>query len=245
MLPFAAGGQQAPPKPAANQPAEKELLEYAVEWRLVNAGRATLTWGAAPPSQKADFETKLHLESTGLVSRLFHVVDDYTADLNKNMCAETTFMSAHEASRNRETRVVYDETQHKALYNERDLSKNTVVAKEIDVPPCVHDIIGGLYHLRTINLEPGKSIQIPVSDGKKSVFLKIDCQRREELKTPLGPRKTMMYEIFAFNDVLYHRSGRLHVWLTDDARRVPVQIQVRLQFTIGTITLRLDKEEKS
>jgi len=42
--------------------------------------------------------------------------------------------------------------------------------------------------------------------------------------------------------VLYRRPGRLHIWLTDDARKVPVQIQIRMQFTIGTITLRLDKE---
>ena len=99
-------------------------------------------------------------------------------------------------------------------------------------------------HLRTLSLEPGKSTTIPVSDGKKSVMLKVESQRREEIKTPLGMRKCIAYEVFAFNDVLYKRQGHLHVWLTDDARRLPVQIQIRLQFTIGTITLRLDKEEK-
>jgi hypothetical protein len=45
--------------------------------------------------------------------------------------------------------------------------------------------------------------------------------------------------------VLFKRSGHLHVWLTDDNLRLPVQLQIRLQFTIGTITLKLDKEEKS
>jgi hypothetical protein len=45
--------------------------------------------------------------------------------------------------------------------------------------------------------------------------------------------------------VLYRRYGHLHIWLTDDARKLPVQIRVRLQFTIGTITLQLEKEEKT
>jgi hypothetical protein len=244
-LPLIAGSPQELAQQTQQKTPEREVLDYAVEWRLVNAGRATLSWSPAPASEKAAYEIKLHVETTGLVSRLFRVNDDYTSVMNKNMCAQMTFLNAHEAGRNRETKVVFDEEKHKASYNEKDLTKNTVVAKEIEIPGCVHDIVGGLYHLRTVNLEPGKSIVVPVSDGKKSVMMKVQCERREELKTPLGPRKTIMYEAFAFNDVLYHRSGRLYIWLTDDARHVPVQIQVRLQFTIGTITLKLDKEEKS
>jgi hypothetical protein len=222
-----------------------ENLEYEVEWRLVNAGRATLSLDPAHGDSKVDREMKLHLESTGLVSRLFHVSDDYTADATENYCSESTFMAAHEGSRERETKVDYDSSVHKAFFHEHDLTKNITVSHEVAIPTCAHDIISGLYELRTIALEPGKSIFLPVSDGKKTVSLKIECQRREEIKTPLGPRKTLLYEIFAFNDVLYRRPGHIHVWLTDDARRVPVQIEIRLQFTIGTITLRLAKDEKT
>jgi hypothetical protein len=106
-------------------------------------------------------------------------------------------------------------------------------------------VVSGLYQLRTMALEPGKTVYIPVSDGKKSVNMKIECQRREEIKTLLGPKKTLLCEIFAFNDVLYRRPGHVHVWLTDDERRVPVQIEIRLQFTIGTVTLRLAKDGRS
>ena len=227
------------------QAPQKETLEYAVEWRLVPAGRARLATGPPPSSEKgSETEAKLHLESTGLVSRLFHVNDDYTAELKTNLCAGQSFMTAHEAGRNRETKVVYDEATHKASYREKDLTTNAIVSHDIDIPPCVHDIIGALYQLRTLPLEPGKTTTIPVSDGKKTVMLKIESHRREEIKTPLGSRKCIDYEVYAFNDVLYKRPGHLHIWLTDDARRVPVQIQIRLQFTIGTITLRLDKDER-
>ncbi|MCU1260578.1 MAG: hypothetical protein JWO80_3463 [Bryobacterales bacterium] len=245
VLPLlAAGPQSSQPsaKPGEAKTTEKESLEYSVEWRLVNAGRAKLSIGPAPESERADIEAKLHLESLGLVSRLFHVDDDYTSEMSRAFCAQSTFMVAHEASRNRETKVVYESNEKRAIYREKDLNKNTVISAETAVPPCVHDIIGGLYYLRSLNLEPGKTVQVPVSDGKKSVMLKIECQRREELKTALGAKKTILYEIYAFNNVLYRRPGRLHIWLTDDARKVPVQIQIRMQFTIGTITLRLDKE---
>jgi len=33
------------------------------------------------------------------------------------------------------------------------------------------------------------------------------------------------------------------IWLTDDSRRLPVQIRLRMVFPIGTVTLQLQKEE--
>ena len=89
------------------------------------------------------------------------------------------------------------------------------------------------------------SIDVPVSDGKKTVSAKVEVQQREQIKVPAGTFQTVRYEAFLFNGQLYRRPGHLYVWLTDDARKLPVRIQVRLQFTIGTITLQLEKEEKT
>jgi hypothetical protein len=165
--------------------------------------------------------------------------------LGPNFCAQNTFLVAHEGSRNRETRVTYDAQRRQADYLERDLTKNTTVTHQVEIPPCVHDVLGALMVLRTLRLDLGKTAQIPVSDGKKFVQVKVESQRREQLKTALGLVSTIRYEAFLFDNVLYKRSGHLHIWMTDDDRRLPVQLQVRLQFTIGTITLRLEKEEKS
>ena len=107
----------------------------------------------------------------------------------------------------------------------------------------MHDVFGGLYLLRTLRLEPGQSAQVPISDGKKSVSAKVEAQARETVKTPSGTYKTIRYEAYLFNDVLYRRPAHLYVWLTDDARKLPVQIRVKMQFTIGTITLQLEKEQ--
>jgi len=221
-----------------------EVLNYQVEWRLITAGSAKITWTAVPRTATGPNELRMHLESTGLVSRLFHVDDDYTSALGQNLCAQNLFIMAHEGTRNKETRVTYDAQTRKALYLEKDLIRNVTVQHDVDIPACVHDVLGGLVLLRTLRLEPGKTAQIPVSDGKKFVQVKVESERREELSTPMGPRKTIRYEVFLFDNVLYKRSGHLHIWLTDDAERLPVQLQIRLQFTIGTITLKLEKDEK-
>jgi hypothetical protein len=234
---LATGQQQIQQAAQADSIPANEVLNYQIEWRLIPAGTAKLTWTAS--------NLKLHIESTGLVSRLYHVDDEYGAALTKNLCVQSSFLTAHEGSRNRDTRVSYDSQTKKANYVEKDLNKNSTTVHELDIPPCVHDVIGGLMVLRTLHLEPGNTAQIPISDGKKFVQVKVESQRREEISTAMGTKKTIRYEVFLFDNVLFKRSGHLHIWLTDDNLRVPVQVQIRLQFTIGTITLKLDKEEKS
>jgi hypothetical protein len=222
----------------------KEILHYNIEWRLFTAGKAKveLTTTTGP---KPGLQADLHLESSGIVSKLFKVEDEYVAMLSPTYCAQSLQMITHEGNRLRETKVTFDAETKKAIYLERDRAKNNavVLSQETDIPPCVHDVLGGLFFIRTLNLEPGQSTQIPVSDGKKSVMVKVEAQAREDVKTPEGTFKTIRYEVYLFNGVLYKRPAHLNLWVSDDRRRLPVQIRVRMTFTIGTILLQLEKHE--
>lgn len=222
---------------SASLPA-RETLNYNVEWRLITAGKAILQWTASP--QRAS----LHVESVGLVSKLFKVDDDYGVNLGQGQCSQSSLLTSHEGNRRRETKVTYDAETHTARYQEHDAVKNVLVAsQEIEIPECVHDVLGGLYYIRTLNLEPGQTAEVPVADGKKSVIAKVEAQQREDVKVPDGSYKTVRYEIYLFNNVLYRRPAHLYVWLTDDRRKLPVQIRVRMPITIGTVTLQLEKHE--
>ncbi len=245
LLPPQHGAAEGVPGAAARLPAKEDLL-YQVEWRLITAGKVRLSWSANHRASDPGWQAGMEMESTGLVSKLFKVKNQYTSLLRPDLCAVSSKLEAHEGRKHRETTVTFDAEARKASYLEKDTAKNVVVdEKEIDVPACVHDVVGALYHLRTLRMDPGESITLPVSDGKKSVNAKVEAQQREEVKTPSGTYKTIRYEAFLFNNVLYRRNAHLYIWLTDDSRRLPVQIRVRMQFTIGTITLQLEKREAS
>jgi hypothetical protein len=243
LFPF----QTAPPTVPSDPPPEyppAEVLHYGVEWRLINAGLARLSWRPKSGDGRQAAEAGLHLESAGLVSKLYKVDDDYLARIAERFCVTSTYTRAHEGSRRRETNVTFHGAAGKATYVERDLIKDTEVSnKEIEIPSCVHDILAALYRLRVMKVDPGQTVHLPVSDGKKSISAKIEAQEREQIKAGKKTYQTIRYEAFLFNDVLYRRKGRLFIWLTDDDRRLPVQFRVRLQFHIGTITLKLEKEE--
>lgn len=221
-------------------PPAPETLDYNIEWRLITAGKAKVQWRREAPG----WQVNIHVESVGLVSKLFRVEDDYSANLSDSLCAVSSQFLSHEGSRVRETKISFDAAEQKALYVETDRLKNTVVlSKETETPACVHDVAGGLYFLRTLNLEPGQTATEAMSDGKKSVMAKVEAQAREDVKTPEGVFHTIRYEVSLFNGVLYKRPAHLNVWLTDDARKLPVQIRVRMSITVGTINLLLEKHE--
>lgn len=219
----------------------KHTLEYGVEWRLVRAGVARINWS---PAANSGYQADLHLESVGLVSKLFRVNDDYQAQLTGGLCLSNVLFKAEEGKRRRETKMSFDKETSKIHYLERDLIKNNVaLTKEVQTPACVHEYIGAMHRVRSLRLEPGQSTTIPVTDGKKYADVKVEAQEREQVRTPAGTFSAIRYEVFLFNDVLIPKKARMYLWISDDARRLPVQLRVRMQFFAGTITLQLEKQE--
>lgn len=213
-----------------------DRLTYDVEWRLIHAGTVVIDAGKSHAS--------LQLESVGLVSTLIRIHDVYSVDYDDQFCAGGARMDSQEGKRHHETKITYDRSASRASYLERDLIKNTVLhSDEVGIPNCVQEVVGAFMKLRGMTVEPGHAAQFPMSDGRKSASVRIEAQDREEVKTPTGSFKTIRFEANMMNGVIYTRKGRAFIWLTDDAQHLPVQIRLRLQFPIGTVTLQLAKEE--
>ena len=227
------------PAPASAGPPPPDLgkLTYYIEWRLIHAGDAVL--------DLHNSDGRMKLDSAGLVSALFKVDDTYTVRFEPSFCAAESQMDSKEGKRHRQTTVTYDRTLNRATWVERDLLDNNKVLRraQVDIPHCVHDVLGGLLTLRGSTLEPGQSTLTPMSDGRRSAQVKVDAQEREQVTTPAGTFKTIRYEVNLLNGVVYPRKGRAFVWVSDDTKRIPVQIRLRLAFPIGTVTLQLQKEE--
>lgn len=236
-LPAIAPAQVHAPTPVTGP--ESESFFYGAEWRLLRAGEVEVRW------TNHNREVGMDLHSLGLVSKLLRVEDHYRTAFDPGFCALSLNLEAHEGKRNRETKVTFDRGRNRIHYLERDLNKNAVVkTNEMDMPSCVHDVLGAMQKLRELRPEPGTTLEFPVSDGKKLVRARVDAVDKEKISTPMGEFNTIRYEAFLFNGVLYQRKGRLFIWLSNDDKRLPVQLKIQLPFYIGTVTLQLEKAER-
>jgi hypothetical protein len=215
-------------------------LSYRVEWRLVTAGTADILY-TRPTGN--DWQIQLSLQTIGFVNRLYHVLDTYRVSSDDGFCANSAHLDAQEGKRHFITQTNFDEAKKKVFYEERDLTKNVVKHDELDIQPCTHDVLGALALLGRSGLQPGKSITLPVSDGKKIARVRIEAQGKENVVVDEKKYQTIRYEAFLFDNVLYRRKGTLYIWVTDDAQRLPVQIHVQLGFPVGTVSLELQKAQ--
>src|SRR5258707_7352186 len=76
----------------------KESFTYGVEWRLVRAGLTKISVTPLAGGWQGD----IHLESAGLVSKLYQIEDNYAVTIDEQLCARTTYMKAIEGKRERE-----------------------------------------------------------------------------------------------------------------------------------------------
>ena len=221
--------------PVITTPSGQRLV-YDVEWRLIHAGTATI-------EERTNW-VQMKLESSGLVSSLFKVNDLYTANYDDPFCVTSSLLDSNEGKRHHETQVLYDRVQSHAFFVERDVPSNAVIRSTgVDIPVCVQDVLGAMMKLRASTVEPGKSLQLFVSDGRKAAAVKVEGQEREEIHTPAGNYKTIRYEANLMNGVIYPRKGRVFAWISEGEIRRVVQLQFRMSFPVGTVTLQLQKQE--
>lgn len=114
--------------------------------------------------------------------------------------------------------------------------------KEASEPTPEHplDDAAILYFVRSTPLEVGRTYRFEKYFKSAKNPLLIRVLRREKMELPDGTS----VDCLVLNPVIDDRGmfadrADARLWLTDDARRIPVQIRSRYSF--GTVTLRLDK----
>jgi len=96
------------------------------------------------------------------------------------------------------------------------------------------------YFLRTIPLEVGKKYQYTRYFKQELNPVLIKVVKREKMKLPDGREvNCLILNPVVGSDGIFGPRAEAMLWLTDDARRVPVQIRSKLPF--GTVTLSLEK----
>ncbi len=110
-----------------------------------------------------------------------------------------------------------------------DLRTGKQKHSEFDIPACVSDVVSGFFYARSLPLQLGFSQVFPVNDGGKTTDVRINVEARENVKGPLGEFQTLRVKAEPISGPMAGK-GEIWVWLTDDARRVPVQMKSKLGF---------------
>jgi hypothetical protein len=92
--------------------------------------------------------------------------------------------------------------------------------------PGAEDPVSAFFRMRMMDLDTTQ--RFPVFSGKRTWTLEVVTRKRERLQdTPLGPVYTRVVELRTAHEGDLEQRGRFLLWLTDDARQVPVRMVVK------------------
>ncbi len=211
-----------------------ETYVYSADWRIWTGGTVALTMLPGAVSATAN--------STGFVSMLYPVHDQFQSTFDpKTFCSQTIRKHTEEGFHARDTMIAFDYAQRKSILEETNLKKKENKRVENDIPGCVTDVLTAIYYAGSLPLKNDGVYRFPINDGNKTVDVELKVEARETVKVPAGTFKTIRVSPASTARGLNSR-GKLWLWYSDDARRIPVQMRGR--FLWGTITFQLQRVER-
>jgi hypothetical protein len=228
--------QAASPSPhAASRPfAVGERFTYALSWLGIRAGTAVLEVAEASPIQGRAALRFLTTATSSPVVTKFYPVDNRVESLvdAEQLLPYRMWFRRREGKRHNDFDVTFDHA--KGLVT----ATKDGVTDQLPLPPQTFDSISCLYYVRNLpSLAPGLSMMFNVHHDKKTYKLEVRVEGVEKITGPWGTVEAVrVLAIMPFQGIFLNQ-GNIQVWITNDAKRVPVMMKARV--IIGSVVARL------
>lgn len=140
----------------------------------------------------------------------------------------------------RDSEALFDYSDKRVTYTESDPSSPMKPPRRIasDLEGTTHDLISGVYSLRMLPLAVGKTFELRISDSGLVYTIPVRVTAREMQKTEIGRVMCFRVEPEVFgNGRLIENKGSMIIWITEDARRIPVRSQVNAP--VGKVEIKI------
>jgi hypothetical protein len=215
-----------------------ETLTYDVSWSAyLTAGTAVTTVKEKKPSfNSSAYYIVAEGRPTPLLQKLYTLyykldtlIDAFT------LLPQRGSSYSEEGRRHRLRTTQFDRTTNKAHF---ELQTTTLVKEDLAVSPVAQDALSAIYVLRAIPFKAGDRMTMPISDNGTGYKAQFDVAAPEKVRAGVGD--LMAWKINAtLSDAKGQPVGRnLAIWLSDDARRLPVKLQAELAVGSFSLTLR-------
>jgi hypothetical protein len=206
-----------------------ERLKFEIKYGFISAGTATLGIPETVTERGYECYRIVSLaESNSFFSAFFTVRDVAESYLDTRELVPRRFEKRlREGDFRAHDIVLFDHDRHVAIYPKRG-------GRLVPISVGAQDILSSLYYVRMMDLAVGRSAFIDNHADRKNYPLEIKVLRKERVKVPAGRFDCLVVEPVMRGAGLFSHQGRLTVWLTDDAARIPVLMKSKVM--VGSIS---------
>ncbi len=217
-----------------------ETLTFDISWTsFVSAGTATLAVKERRPAAGGRHAYYLVAEArpSSVISKLYSLYYKAESMLDtRTLLPSLATLYSDEGGRKRYKTTTFS-GGGAAQY---EVKTSTTATSSLKLPAATQDPLGAIYILRALPLKPGLSIPIPITDSGKSYTMRVRVGDRETVKSGLGSLPALKVSM-AITDSAGKATGTggLTLWISEDARRLPLRFEAGL--TVGSVQLTLAK----
>jgi hypothetical protein len=225
---------------------EKQILE--ITYLGLKAGEFTLD---VLPFKEVAGRKVFHLRATAISSSIMNLFYRLHDSIESFWDYDGRFsfrfhLVLDETKQKRDALELYDSEAKSVFYwNRRNhVDKGNTETKEtFEMAPFPQDSLSGLYSIRTLPLEDGKTYSIPISSEGKGWEAVITVVRRETVDTPLGRKLAVVVRLQTRYQGVLQQSEQAQslIWLTDDDRRFIARLEAQVK--VGSIAAKLARVE--
>lgn len=208
-----------------------EYLEYTVKFSMISAGSGRMQV-LGRDSIRGRNAWRLRFDFSGGFA-FWRVNDAYDSWLDSETLFSLRFEQRLNELGNKKERV-YE------IFPERSMFRLNKEDEKPSVPDPLDDA-SFFYFVRTIPLEVGKSYDFNRYFDPKANPVTIRVLRKDTVEVPAGKFPAIVLQPMIKTSGIFSEGGQAEIWLSDDNRRILLQMHSKLKF--GSINLYLRKVE--
>ena len=204
-----------------------EKLTFQVRWAFIPAGEAVLeVYPIETMNGRKVYHFVLTARSYPVVDLIYKVRDRIDAYTDEKLSHSILYKETKEGKRKKKVVLSFD-------WEKGEAQRSNFGEKRAPVPikPGTFDPLSVYYALRLHDLKENMELEKPLTDGKKWILGRARVVKREKVTVLSGT-----YDTYLVEPNLEHIGGvfkkskdaKLKIWVTADARRIPVKIKSKV-----------------
>jgi hypothetical protein len=186
------------------------------------------------------------VSSKGFFARLFNLkfrerVESIVEPIS--FTVQKTTILDEQGKRVRTTESTFDASKGRMIWTSRDPNNPAAEPRHAiaEFSGQLQDVLSAIYFIRTQPLEVGKTFEVFIGDGGKVYTIPVKVVEKKRMKTIFGRVEVLRVnaELFGPDRLIEKQKGEFSIFITDDARHIPVGGRVKTDY--GTFDIRLKR----
>jgi len=198
-----------------------QRFEYDISWLGIKAGEASLElhYDDASRNRKTIHSTA---DSVDWISSFYRVEDRAWSRLESDGTPYYFEIRQREGKYRSHKETFFEDGKVRYINHRKDRRI------EKDVSEIHYDVLAAFFHVKAGELVPGKPVFVNMFDSGKIEQVEVKVLKKEKIEVAGGKIETVLIQPVLTTDGLFKHKGKILIWLSDDGRRVPVQVSTEV-----------------